>query len=262
LALKNDVKVFLEKFGAYKVGVAGLNNSFQEVARGCHPRNLMGNCNSVVVFAFHAGLDYYTTLEYRQKDVESRILNIYRDQVCMRLVEFLKQKGHEAMWVPRTYVDEENKIASLSFKLAAYEAGIGVFGRPSIIITPEFGPRVIFGVVLTDALIPPDKPLTDFNPCQECDKCVESCPAKAIDGERPPPTGFDRNKCFGFVDWIRRNTERKIMLCGYCYNFCPVGKKDERAFQLDRFRTLLDMNEMDREKLLGAYRRETGQLTC
>jgi len=28
-----------------------------------------------------------------------------------------------------------------------------------------------------------------------------------------------------FVYQIREKTERKIMLCGYCYNNCPVGKK-------------------------------------
>jgi len=250
LTLKEEIKTFLEKFGAYKVGVAGLNNSFQKVVKGCHPKDTMGNCNSVIVFAFHAGLDHYTTLQYYQKDVESRILNIYRDWVCMQLVEFLKQKGYEAMAVPKTYVDEESKIASLSFKLAAYEAGIGVFGRPSIIITPEFGPRVIFGVVLTNASIPPNKPLTNFNPCRECGKCVEFCPVKAIDGEKPPPTGFNRKKCLEFVNWIRKKTERRIMLCGYCYNLCPIGEKAEKTFQLNRFKSLLDINEKERERLL------------
>lgn len=126
MALKNEIRTFLVKFGAYKVGVAGLNSSFQNVVRGCHPKNIMENCSSVVVFAFHAGLDYYTTLQYYQKDVESRILNIYRDWVCVRLVEFLKQRGYEAIWVTKTYMDEENKIAPLSFKLTAYEAGTGV----------------------------------------------------------------------------------------------------------------------------------------
>ena len=31
--------------------------------------------------------------------------------------------------------------------------GLGVYGRQSLIITPEYGPRVNFGVVLTDASI-------------------------------------------------------------------------------------------------------------
>lgn len=88
----------MQKFEAYKVDVAGLNSSFQKVVNGCHPKNIMENCGSVVVFAFHAGLDYYTTLQYHQKkNTESRILNIYRDWVCIQLVEFLRQKGYEAL---------------------------------------------------------------------------------------------------------------------------------------------------------------------
>ena len=257
MTLKSEIRTFLERFGAYKIGAASINNSFQNAMRSCHPGNIMENCNSVIVFAFHAGLDYYTTIQYYQRNVESRVLNIYRDWVCMQLVEFLKQKGYEAAWIPKNHVDEENKIAPLSFKLAAYEAGIGVFGRPSIIITPEFGPQVIFGVVLTNALIPLNKPLTNFNPCQKCDKCVEFCPVKAIDREKPPPTGFNRKRCLEFVKWIRNKTDKAIMLCGYCYDQCPIGEKTEKTFHLNQFKTLLDMKESERKKLLRMYTYKT-----
>ena len=254
MTLKNEIISFLRKFGAYKVGVAGLDNSFRKAVKGCHPKNLMQNCKSVIVFAFHAGLDYYVTLEYYQKEEgESRILNIYRDWVCMQLVEFLERKGYEATIIPKAYINEQKKIAPLSFKLAAYEAGIGVFGRPSIIITPEFGPRVIFGVVLTNASLPPDKPLKNFNPCEKCEKCVEACPVKAIDKEKSPPTGFNREKCLRFINWLRARTERRIMFCGYCYNLCPIGEKTEKTFQLGLYRTLLDTSENMREKLLKSY---------
>ena len=119
----------------------------------------------MIVFAFHVGLDYYVTLDYCQKgDIESRVLNIYRDWVSFKLAHFLEDMGYEAV-VPHGYMNEKMRIARLSFKLAAYEAGIGVFGRPSILITPTYGPRVTLRAVLTDASIQPDKPLTDFDPC-------------------------------------------------------------------------------------------------
>ncbi len=88
----------------------------------------------------------------------------------LQLANFLKDKGYDAI-IPYGLKDEE-KIARLSFKLAAYEAGLGVFGRSSILITPEYGPRVNLGVVLTDASIKPDIPLKGFNPCEKCDICV------------------------------------------------------------------------------------------
>jgi len=250
MSIKNEIEDFLGKFGVFKVGIADPELGFRMVRSGCHPRDVMENCNSVIVFAFHVGLDYYTTLDYCQKeDVESRILNIYRDWVALKLVHFLQDKGYEAA-VPHGYMNAKAKIARLSLKLAAYEAGIGVLGRPNILITPEYGPRVILRAVLTDASIQSDEPLTDFNPCRKCDTCVKLCPANAIDEKLPPPTGFRRDRCLQFVHKIREKTARRIMFCGYCYNYCPVGEITEKTFSLGRLKTLLDLDERERERLL------------
>jgi len=210
----------------------------------------MENCNSVIVFAFHTGFDYYTALDYCQKgDVESRILSIYRDWVSLQLVNFLGDNGCNAI-IPHGFKDEKAKIASLSFKLAACEAGLGVFGRPSILITPEYGPRVNLGVVLTDASLEPDKPLRGFDPCKKCDICIRLCPINAINKEMSPPKGFDRSRCVQFVYWVREKTKRKIMLCGYCYNNCPAGEIATKTFCLSKWKTLLDVNEQKRKRLL------------
>jgi epoxyqueuosine reductase QueG len=248
--MKNELEEFLEKFGAFKVRVADPRQGFEMAKSGCHPRDVMENCNSVVVFALHVGLDYYTDLDYCQKgDVESRVFSIYRDWVSLQLANFLEGKGYDAI-IPQGFKYPKENVAILSFKLAAYEAGLGVFGRPSILVTPEYGPRVNIGVVLTDALIKPDKPLKDFNPCKECDVCVRLCPINAINKELPPPRGFDRSRCVQFVYWLREKTKRKIMLCGYCYNNCRAGKISKKAFHLGRWKTLLDLNEQERKRLL------------
>jgi epoxyqueuosine reductase QueG len=248
--IRGEIEVFLRKFGVFKVGIADPTLGFKMAKSGCHPKDVMKNCNSVIVFAFHAGLDYYTTLSYYQMpNVESRVLSIYSDWVSMQLIHFLEDLGYNAIY-PHGYADEKMRIARLSFKLAAYEAGIGVFGRPSILITPEYGPRVNLRVILTNASIRPDKPLTNFNPCQKCDVCVKLCPVNAIDDKLPPPTGFDRNRCLQFVYKIREKTNRKIMFCGYCYNYCPAGEISKKTFHLSKLRTLLDLSEKEREKLL------------
>jgi len=128
MLMRKEVENFLIKFGAFKVGIADPKRDFKMALRGCHPRDIMRNCNSVIVFALHVGLDYYTTLEYDQKgDVESRVFNIYRDWVCLQLANFLMDKDYEAI-VPFGFKNSKDKVARLSFKLAAYEAGLGVYG--------------------------------------------------------------------------------------------------------------------------------------
>lgn len=209
MLMKDELEEFLVEFGVSKVGIADPRQGFEMAKSGCHPRDVMKNCNSAIVFSFHVGLDYYTTLDYCQKgDVESRVFNIYRDWVSLQLANFLEDKGYNAI-IPHGFKNEKEKIARLSFKLAAYEAGLGVFGRSSILITPEYGPRVNFGVVLTDASIDPNMPLRDFNPCKKCDICVRLCPINAISKEWPPPKGFNRSRCVQFVYWIREKTKRK-----------------------------------------------------
>jgi epoxyqueuosine reductase QueG len=252
--MKEELEDFLKKFGAFKIGVADPKHGFKMAKDGCHPRNIMRNCNSVIAFAFHVGLDYYTTLNYYQKeDVESRILSIYGDWVSYKLVNFLKDKGYKAL-VPHGLKDEKDMIAPLSFKLAAYEAGLGVYGRPSILITPEYGPRVNLRVVLTNASIQPDKPLRDFNPCQKCDTCVRLCPVNAINGKMSPPKGFNRTRCLQFVLQIRDKTDKRVRYCGYCYNFCPVGAREEKTFNLSKWRSLANLNEREREKILQSLK--------
>jgi ferredoxin len=71
---------------------------------------------------------------------------------------------------------------SLAARVAAVQAGIGTFGLNNMVLTPEFGPRVHFAAVLTDADLPAGKPLaTELCPGLEaCGRCAAICPAQAI----------------------------------------------------------------------------------
>jgi hypothetical protein len=40
------------------------------------------------------------------------------------------------------------------------------------------------------------------------------------------------------------------MLCGYCYNNCPAGEIATKTFCLSKWKTLLDLNEQERKRLL------------
>ncbi|NLU50898.1 MAG: epoxyqueuosine reductase [Syntrophomonadaceae bacterium] len=82
-------------------------------------------------------------------------------------------------------------VGQVSLRHAAKAAGLGVFGRHNLIIHPRFGTRVLFSAVLTDLDLLSDPPLTD-ELCNDCNLCVEECPARALDEEGKT----DVNKCF------------------------------------------------------------------
>ena len=88
------------------------------------------------------------------------------------------------------------------------------------IITPEYGPRIRFGSVLTAADLPPD-PLREDDLCTRCMKCVEACPAGALDGRDYPEGRTDKAACTeNSADLARR----RISPCGICIAVCPVGE--------------------------------------
>lgn len=95
MSIRDEIEDFLRKFGVFKIGVADPAMGFGLAKSGCHPRDSVKNCKSVIVLASHVGFDHYATLDYCQKgDVESRVFNIYRDLVSLRVVHFLEHMGY------------------------------------------------------------------------------------------------------------------------------------------------------------------------
>jgi epoxyqueuosine reductase QueG len=250
--LKNELKQFVNGYGAYTMRIADAKKGFEKAMSGCRPKDVMENCNSVVVFAIHVGLDYYRTLKIENKIAgDDRIMHIFRDWLQYKVADYLRERGYCAA-VPTGYFNREKLIPRFPSKLAAYETGLGVYGRCGIIITPEYGPRVNIGVILTNASLESDAKLTDFNPCLECRLCIDLCPPKAIRKDASPPMGHDRDKCINFVLKLREKTRDQHFYCGYCYDFCPVGKTDRHRFRLSRYKNLLDLDAREREHLIKA----------
>ncbi len=250
-SLKNELGQFVEDFGAYAMRVADLKEGFEKATPGCRPSDVLESCNSVVVFGIYVGLDYYRSIELGKKIVgENRVTYIFRDWLQYKVADLIRDKGYHAA-IPSGYSDREKMISRMSIKLAAYEAGLGVYGRSGIIITPEYGPRVNLGAVLTDARLEPDEKLTNFNPCLNCSLCVDLCPVKAVRADVSPPIGHDRQKCVNFVQELREKTADKKFLCGFCYDSCPVGKTSQPGFTLSKHRTLLDLSPRERKRLIN-----------
>jgi len=73
-------------------------------------------------------------------------------------------------------------VGDVSMRHAAIAAGLGVFGRHNLVIHPRFGTRIIFTALLTELDLHPDSPVQE-ELCTQCGRCVEACPAQALDEE-------------------------------------------------------------------------------
>lgn len=161
---------------------------------------------------------------YTYRHYVYQIVNPRLDSISLTLAQALDKAGFQAYVVPASQtVDRTRLVGVFSHKLAAHLAGLGWIGKSAMLITPEHGPRVRWGTVLTDAPLEAGRPV-DEN-CRDCDECVKGCPAHAFTGQ-----AFDqprlRSEIFAAEACDRYLRERETFrrVCGMCVYICPLGR--------------------------------------
>ena len=100
------------------------------------------------------------------------------------LATLFRQKGYRSLPLPAVGPSDQRFLtALLSYEHVAKLAGQGTIGRHSLLITPEFSPRVRLACLLTEASLE-SSPLTEKDYRTNCDACIQECPAQAIQGPK------------------------------------------------------------------------------
>jgi len=153
-----------------------------------------------------------------------QIVNPHLDSISLMLAQSLEKAGFQAFVVPSSQRVDRTRLAGVfSHKLAAHLAGLGWIGKSALLITPEHGPRVRWGTVLTDAPFEVGLPMNEM--CRDCYACVKGCPAHAFTGQafdKPKP----RSEIFaaGACDRYLSKRENLPRACGICVYVCPFGR--------------------------------------
>jgi epoxyqueuosine reductase len=131
----------------------------------------------------------------------------------------LRQAGHRA----EVLVDDDRLVD----RAAAVRAGVGWWGRSTMVLIPRLGPWAVLGSVVTDALIAPDPPMV--RTCGTCTACLPACPtgALSLDG------GLDARRCLaalaqtpGIVPRrLRPAMGDRLYGCDDCLEACPPGRR-------------------------------------
>jgi epoxyqueuosine reductase len=145
------------------------------------------------------------------------------DFLAYDVFKWLKSRGFEALPVPGSTPYKFEKLEGIfSHKLAAHLAGLGWIGKSCLLLTEQFGPRVRFVTVMTDAPLQTGSVID--RPCGKCHVCVDACPVKAFTGvefraDEPRQKRFDAFKCSEY---------RREHPCGICVSSCPRGSRPGR----------------------------------
>jgi epoxyqueuosine reductase QueG len=110
------------------------------------------------------------------------VLNTLLNHAAFRVAKFLEKHDHIGLPIPASPPAAYQRLEGVfSNRHAAVATGLGTFGWQSLLLTPEFGPRLRVVSVITTAEIPVD-PLIEEELCpgEACMVCARVCPVEAI----------------------------------------------------------------------------------
>lgn len=228
-----EVKKLAGEFGADLIGIASVNQ-LDHLPMQNHPRTIMPNAKSVIVVGHRImrgtlrgveeGTNFGSTYHcYGFGWVEDQFLN----RTLVRLVEKLEDEGIEA--VPVMSYSVENETFFPDYKEFAKAAGLGAVGKGGFFLTPEYGHRQRFAIILTDAEFESDKP-QELSLCEGCSACLELCPLQAMKDTGGAEFEINYNICAqcknGAIPASGRSdkVDRYAALCG---RTCMVALEDK-----------------------------------
>jgi epoxyqueuosine reductase QueG len=273
------VKTKAKEFGADLVGIASGAVLDAHPPDAKHPQtpSLVSprDNKSVIVLAKRhlTGTGRLKDWNERHKQYAAELTLSQLEEASLKLVYFLEDEaGYPALIIPPVHTDAARNFAAymeggtygaLSLVHAAVEAGLGTLGLNLMLLTPEYGPRVILTAVLTSAELEPDRRLTQpLCVGEACGRCLLACPGDAV-----LQWGLEKKKCapyaspHGFAHVVSHvgnvlrteSVEQKVELlrggdsfniwqtmlrgvgaytgCTRCVDVCPVGQDYARHLQ-------------------------------
>lgn len=158
------------------------------------------------------------------------IIDARLDKIQKKIARFLRNQGWKAFIIPPDTDKQEPRFAARLFplfphKTAATCAGLGWIGKNGLLVTREYGARLSWATVLTDAPLGCSTKPYLTGQCQRCRRCVEICPAGAVSPDEWVRENNGRSK-INAASCARQLAENFQVLgyyiCGLCIVACPL----------------------------------------
>jgi epoxyqueuosine reductase len=131
-------------------------------------------------------------------------------------------------------------------------AGLGWFGKNTMLIDPRAGSYFLLTAIVTDVALPIDVAV-DVDHCGTCTACLDACPTGAL----PAPRVLDANRCISaltiehhgaIAESLRTHLGDWIFGCDVCQEVCPWNRhapgSPDAAFQPRGGEETLDLVEV------------------
>ena len=216
-----SIKQIVLSFGADVCGIANIER-FAKEREGFSPLDILPDCQSVIVFGvvLPKGL---TKVEPRLVYGHFNSLSCLEvDKISFQVSKRL-ERGYDCIAVPvpcdspYEYWDNNSLHGRglISMKHAAAASGIGSIGKNSLLINPQYGSLLTIGALLTNLDLASDK-LCDEMCIAGCTKCIDSCPAGAIEN------GAVNQKLCRLHTYGKTDRGFDTVDCNLCRVVCPM----------------------------------------
>jgi epoxyqueuosine reductase len=187
----------------------------------CHPESLIENATTVVSAAA-----CYWFEEPERPHGYGRLPRYTWTDGYEDLRRKLDGLGRRLGGEYRVLVDDNQHVD----REAAVRAGVGFYGKNTMLITRRFGSWVVLGTLVTDVEIEAGPPLE--LDCGSCRLCIDACPTGALD----EPGVLDANRCLSYwtqagsaiPEPYRGELGAQVYGCDICQDVCPWNRGVEK----------------------------------
>jgi epoxyqueuosine reductase len=176
----------------------------------------------------------------------------------LRLLAWLESELGRELPLARAYVDTGPVLE----RELAQRAGLGWFGRSSMLIHPRRGSYFFLGSLLLDVELEPDAPFAADH-CGTCNACVEACPTGALLGRNADGAPvIDATRCISYLTIenrgpipreLRSAITNRVFGCDICQEVCPWNSGKFVTLTRER-----DFDGRDRERKRKRLRERVG----
>jgi epoxyqueuosine reductase len=187
----------------------------------CHPESLLPEARTVV----SAALSYWAPARDPGPG-DGRLPRYTWSDRYGELRGKLEQLGERLGGSYRVLVDENQHVD----REGAARAGVGFYGKNTLLITRRHGSWVVLGTLVTSVEIERSGPL-DLD-CGSCTRCIDACPTGALD----EPGVLDSTKCLSYWSQApgsvpaeyREEMGSYVYGCDICQDVCPWNRGTEK----------------------------------
>ena len=229
-----QVKEAALRLGADIVGIGSIDR-WKDAPAQMDPKLIMPRAKSIIAMGFRVcrgslrGIEEGTYFSNYSAMGYGGITYVYMPMTVINLCRMIEDEGYEA--IPMGHQSDWRAIDNEGFlkerfsrpvepgkpypdimvhlRIAGYLCGLGEIGYSKMLLTPEFGPRVRIGIVITELELEPDPIMEPGTLCNKCMACVRECPGQCIPKDRQVKVNLGGKD----VEW----GDLDVMKCTRCF---------------------------------------------